>query len=60
MELTEGKLLELTATHRRLPKFVRIVQVKNGKVWVVDDPRTMEIPRYIKIERVDSLYKEVV
>lgn len=60
MELSEGKLLELTATHRRLPKFVRIVQIKNGKVWVVDDPRSMEFPRYLKVERVASLYKEVV
>lgn len=59
MEMSEGKLLELIPTWKRLPKLVRIVQVKNEKVWLVDEPRTFSIPRYLKLAELDKIYKEV-
>lgn len=59
MEMSEGKLLELIPTWKRLPKLVRIVQVKNDKVWLVDEPRTFPMPRYLKIAELHETYKEV-
>ena len=60
MKMSEGKLLELIPTWKRLPKLVRIVQVKNDKVWLVDEPQTFSMPRYLKIEELHETYKEVV
>lgn len=60
MEMSEGKLLKLIPTWKKLPKLVRIVQVKNDKAWLVDEPRTFPVPRYLKIEELHETYKEVV
>jgi hypothetical protein len=60
MKMSEGKLLELIPTWKRLPKLVRIVQVKNDKVWLVDEPRTFPMPRYLKIAELRETYKEVI
>ena len=55
-----GTTLELTALHTFYPKKVYVVQVKNGKVWMVDIPRTMPFPRFLREEKLFDYYKEVM
>lgn len=52
-----GMTLELIAPHMAYPKKVYVMQVKNDKIWVVDVPRTMVMPRYVHMKEIDALYK---
>lgn len=58
-EVSEGMMFELTATHKLLPKLVWVVQVKNDKAWLVDDPRTLPMPRYLRTSELLENYREV-
>ena len=60
MTYVPGMTLRLKATYTLLPEQVYVMQVKNGKVWLVDVPRTMPLPRYLAEKRVDELYEKVV
>jgi hypothetical protein len=46
----------LKATHKMLPEKVQIVQSKNNKVWLVNIPRTMTIPRYLTVDEFEKYY----
>lgn len=58
--IEEGMTLELIARHMAYPKKVYVVQVKNDKVWIVDIPRTMELPRYLHKKEIQAIYREVI
>jgi hypothetical protein len=59
-KVKENDILRLILGWKQLPKHVRVVQVNNDKVWLVDEPRTVKFSRYLKIEEIDSIYKKVI
>lgn len=55
-----GMTLELIAKHMAYPKKVYVTNVQDDKVWVVDIPSTMAMPRYLHMKEICALYKEVI
>jgi hypothetical protein len=58
--IEEGMTLELIAKHMAYPKKVYVAQVKNDKVWLLDIPRTMAMPRYLHMKEISAIYREVI
>jgi len=48
--------LKATYSYKRLPEKVQVLQVKNNKVWLVDFPRTTEMPRYLPEDEFKEFY----